>query len=65
MPLGRSRRDEFCFPHFGSGRGGRTRPRARPRRPAGAVEVFDGNKPRRAEFLRIMDQSGPTLKAFV
>ena len=28
MPLGRRRRHEFRFPHFGFGRGGRTRPRA-------------------------------------
>ena len=27
MPVGRGRRHEFCFPHFGFGRGGRMRPR--------------------------------------
>ncbi len=32
---------------------------------AGAVEMFDGIKPGRAKLRRIMDQSGPTLKAFV
>ena len=32
---------------------------------AGAVEMFDGIKPGRAELRRIMNQSGPTLKALV
>ena len=32
---------------------------------AGAVEVFGGNSPGCAELRRIMDQSGPTLKAFL
>ena len=32
---------------------------------AGAVEVFGENGPGCAEFRRIMDQSGPMLKAFL
>ena len=32
---------------------------------AGAVEVFGENSPGCAELRRIMDQSGPTLKAFL
>ena len=32
---------------------------------AGAVEVFEENRPGRVKLRKIMDQSGPTLKAFL
>ena len=64
MPLGRSRRHEFGFPHFGPGRGGRTRPRAeaRQRSPFALRQSATSHRPR-AKEPRVRPSSATAVRS--